>query len=221
MLLVSSCSCLCPIHWSQVLSWQWRCSWSSADRRCSNYIWVINNFSAYKGASYIRDFTVFVYQACPPCSIMKDPGVSAECYLIMLETAGISHQPSATAVLTWLELRLVLEWYLFEKYNIQHIWWGKLRADRRFALSQWETSLQSNAVSHRLGANLESTLNTWLKRLYNIRVKSHACDSVSIHWLHIQQLVHSNNKGNTKALYHWPFLGGIHRSLADSPQEGQ
>ena len=28
---------------------------SSADRRCSNYIWVINNFIAYQGASYIRD----------------------------------------------------------------------------------------------------------------------------------------------------------------------
>ena len=27
MLLVSSCSCLCPIHWSQVLSWELRCSW--------------------------------------------------------------------------------------------------------------------------------------------------------------------------------------------------
>ena len=24
----------------------WRCSWNSADRRCSNYIWVINNFIA-------------------------------------------------------------------------------------------------------------------------------------------------------------------------------
>ena len=33
MFLVSSCSCLCPIHWSQVLSGEWRCSWSSADRR--------------------------------------------------------------------------------------------------------------------------------------------------------------------------------------------
>ena len=43
MLLVSYCSCLYPIRWSQVLSWEWRCSWSSADRRCSNYIWVINN----------------------------------------------------------------------------------------------------------------------------------------------------------------------------------
>ena len=58
MLLVSSCSCLYPIRWSQVLSWEWRCSWSSADRRCSNYIWVINNFIAYYGATYIRGFTV-------------------------------------------------------------------------------------------------------------------------------------------------------------------
>ena len=47
MFLVLSCSCLCPIHWSQGLSREWRCSWSSADRRCSNYIWVINNLIAY------------------------------------------------------------------------------------------------------------------------------------------------------------------------------
>ena len=32
------------------------------------------------------------------------------------------------------------------------------RADSRLAPSQWETSLQSNAVSHWLGANLESAL---------------------------------------------------------------
>ena len=58
MFLVSSCCCLCPIHWSQVLSREWRCSWSSADGRCSNYIWVINNFIACWGAFYIRGFTV-------------------------------------------------------------------------------------------------------------------------------------------------------------------
>ena len=46
------------IHWSHVLSWEWRCSWSSADRRCSNYIWVINNFIANSGATYIRGLTV-------------------------------------------------------------------------------------------------------------------------------------------------------------------
>ena len=57
-MLVLSCSCLWPIHWSQVLSRVWRCSWSSADRRCSNYIWVISNFIAYTGASYIRGLTV-------------------------------------------------------------------------------------------------------------------------------------------------------------------
>ena len=54
MFLVSSCSCLCPIHWSHVLSWEWRCSWSSADRRCSNY----SKYIACYGATYIRDFTV-------------------------------------------------------------------------------------------------------------------------------------------------------------------
>ena len=31
MFLVSCCSCLRSIHWRQVLSWEWRCSWSSAD----------------------------------------------------------------------------------------------------------------------------------------------------------------------------------------------
>ena len=52
MSLVSSHS------WSRVLSREWRCSWSSADRRCSNYIWVIDNFMTYQGASYIRGLRV-------------------------------------------------------------------------------------------------------------------------------------------------------------------
>ena len=38
---------LYPSHWSRVLSREWRYSWSNADRRCSNYIWLINNFIAY------------------------------------------------------------------------------------------------------------------------------------------------------------------------------
>ena len=33
------------------------------------------------------------------------------------------------------------------------------KADSRFVPSQWETSLQSNAVSHWLGANLESAMD--------------------------------------------------------------
>ena len=37
---------------------EWRCSWSSTDRLCSNYIWVINNFIAYYGATYISGFMI-------------------------------------------------------------------------------------------------------------------------------------------------------------------
>ena len=43
-------------------------------------------------------------------------------------------------------------------YLLTHIHY---RADAKFAPSQWETSLQSNAVSHWLGANLESALHCY------------------------------------------------------------
>ena len=39
------------------------------------------------------------------------------------------------------------------------VWAEITRADSRYAPSQWETLLQSNAVSHWLCANLESALN--------------------------------------------------------------
>ena len=58
LFLTSSFNCLCPIHWNQVKSQEWRSSWSNTDRWCSNYIWVINNFIAYQGATYIRGFMV-------------------------------------------------------------------------------------------------------------------------------------------------------------------
>ena len=64
MILISSWSRLCPILWRQVLSREWRCSWSSANRRCSNYIWVIDNLIAYKGASYIRLYCQRYFQVC-------------------------------------------------------------------------------------------------------------------------------------------------------------
>ena len=45
------------------------------------------------------------------------------------------------------------QWVNEEHWAALHI-----RADFRLATSQWETTLQSNAVSHWLGANLESAL---------------------------------------------------------------
>ena len=56
MLLVSFC--FCPMYWRQVSCRELRCSWSSADRRCSNYIWVINDFTAHSGAPYLRGLMV-------------------------------------------------------------------------------------------------------------------------------------------------------------------
>ena len=41
-----------------MLIWEWRCSWSSADRRCSYYIRVINNFIVNSVVSYIRGLKV-------------------------------------------------------------------------------------------------------------------------------------------------------------------
>ena len=41
------------------------------------------------------------------------------------------------------------------------------RADSRLAPSQWETSLQSNAVSHWLGANLESALDCMYAHVFS------------------------------------------------------
>ena len=55
MFLVSFCNCLCPNHQSQVLSREWICSWSSADRR-----WVVSNYIAYYGVTYILDIWLFI-----------------------------------------------------------------------------------------------------------------------------------------------------------------
>ena len=59
MVLVLSYSCFVPIHWNQMFSQDWRCSWTNACMRGSNYIWVISIFIAYWATSYIRGLTVF------------------------------------------------------------------------------------------------------------------------------------------------------------------
>ena len=49
----------------------------------------------------------------------------------------------------------------FQEFQIQVTWMNYIyiyRADSRLVDSQWEMALQSNAISHCLGANLESAL---------------------------------------------------------------
>ena len=57
---------------------------------------------------------------------------------------------------------------LYHAFAVSHC-----RADSRFAPNQWQTSLQSNAISHWLDANLESALQwhwpDWLSRLCDLR----------------------------------------------------
>ena len=57
MPLVSLCSCLCLIHWSQVLSGEWRCSWSSTDSDA-----LTTSLIAYLAAAYIRDLTAITFR---------------------------------------------------------------------------------------------------------------------------------------------------------------
>ena len=77
---------------------------------------------------------------------------------------------------------LCLAWYrqwFGTGYATNH-WY---RADSRLAPSQWETSLQSNAVSHWLGANLESALLVYLIPCSS-KWRHNGRDSVSNHQPH-------------------------------------
>ena len=47
---------------------------------------------------------------------------------------------------------------VWERYNLPHDFQTQYKAESMLAPNQWETSLQSNAVSHWFGANLESVL---------------------------------------------------------------
>ena len=57
-------------------------------------------------------------------------------------------------------LYVIIRYHMLDLYSNTRLW-NVHRADFRFALSQWETSLQSNAVSHWLGANIESALTQY------------------------------------------------------------
>ena len=106
-----------------------------------------------------------------------------------------------------------------------------LRADSRFAASQWETALLCNDVSHWLGASLKSALYarqrltgfvsldcTWMY-FYHVSnayvcVLHASCSVVSVYthddvikWKHFPR--------------YWPFVRGIHRSPVNSPHKGQ
>ena len=81
--LISSCSCLHAIYWSRVLSQERRCSLISLDRRCSNYIWVINDWIINKGATYIRRLMIRCFKfSLRPANIWAEVLNSVYTYLV-------------------------------------------------------------------------------------------------------------------------------------------
>ena len=107
MFLVWSCSCHCPIHWSQVFSREWRCSSSSADRRCSNYIWVINSFITYQDVTRAWLILVVWRYSCV-LNIKKKHGKNCQktnsktLFLqISIETNKITHHFSSQHIRLW------------------------------------------------------------------------------------------------------------------------
>ena len=73
--LVSSCSCFCPIHRSQMLSRQWRCNVSSADRRCSNWWYIGDTFSSNDRTSCIDHFVLsdVLLHSVDKCYVEESP----------------------------------------------------------------------------------------------------------------------------------------------------
>ena len=142
MFLVSSCSCLCPISWSQMLSWKWRCSWSSADRWCSNYIWVI----AHWGASHIRGLTVIFKTIgwwCPPqecdshtpgCDIIQTSGIKLKVYTTL--------QSNHTFLITYIIFENVIykverrpaHIYAYKNAHIKCIWLKMIIANMKIEI---------------------------------------------------------------------------------------
>ena len=65
------------------------------------------------------------------------------------------------------------QWETSLQSNAASHWLGANLA--RLAHSQWETSLQSNVVSHWMGANLESTENDYYNFCCNIKMACLVC----------------------------------------------
>ena len=118
MLLVSSCSCLCPIHSNQVLSREWRYSWSSADRWCSNYIWVINNFISY--VSYIRGLTVCLTSNTNHTAWSRGLTVGCYCKYFQCIATGLDYIYTSKycLIVAYIYIHSILRMYHWNIYKI-------------------------------------------------------------------------------------------------------
>ena len=123
--------------------------------------------------------------------------------VIYLEQVVMECIPSGHLCKCWLNYENYFEFMCW--LSVQHP--IHYKADSRLAPSQWETSLQSNAVSHWLGANLESALPYGhVKSHLELKTETHGspsqsyvcCEYFKENWLCQNGLVHTI----------WPVISG-------------
>ena len=114
-----------------MFSWEWRCSWSSTDRRCSNYIVVINKFIVNQGGSFIRGFKVFyVHTKIQPLKKLQCAFTAAFYSQIVIYWSSVaesfSNRKTQFVIEIFCELMLVSYRVLFTHkratFSIQHFW---------------------------------------------------------------------------------------------------
>ena len=94
--------------------------------------------------------------------------------------------------------------FLFSVFHSEYFQTSQIRADSRFAPSQWETALQSNAVSHWLGANLKSALPGMQVRAHVPSTCWVRCQSQAVHFPWWQTSVPS--LWHQSDIWRWLFL---------------
>ena len=188
MFLVSSCSCL--IHGSQVFSREWRCSWSSAYWRCSNYIWVINKCIAYWDATYIRGLKVCGEALIAVLNLFLHL-ISDTIYDIewgkLLQSAKMKYHENPLGETT--KCIETSPWSRTNNVNIRGSLFLPQRLQKGFFHWQWRLPLEQDLLRH-LGHQPQLTTTLSGPKYWTVTGTNNPC--LEQVWLHIQRRCHSS-----------------------------
>ena len=162
MFLVSSCSCLCPLHWSQLYSRERRCSRSSADGRWSDYIW--STILLLLRCLYFYGFTVCIYSPIPN---LQRRYSWAACQVRAWRSNYIPHETVNTITYPWRDQSIYFEkghqairqqqlWNVWEHDDV--IKWKHFPRYSSFVRGNHRSSVDSPHKGHRCGALMFSLI---------------------------------------------------------------
>ena len=159
-------SCLCPIHWSKVLSWEWRYSWSSADRRCSNYIWVINNFITYEVHLILAWLEVwrYIWKCCQPrmaTLVSASHTIQSTNRIRGPFHEGLFHRNSISMEISFYLSKL----YWHDHYEIYT--WHAVMACAKFCSDTIPyNGVTPNTICHQIWITMEKSFMKWAQGFY-------------------------------------------------------